>query len=156
MDKSSSVPPVPSGPADRHRHRDRHGRGMRGPVAPPQVPLAVSRADTFDSLVHDSAERLRRRLPQLAGVDFGVQEVPWLPRAGNGSGPADVDGVPLGGVIRARGGQPDRIVVYRRPVELRARDRDERAQLVHEVVVEQAAELLGLSPESVDPKYGQD
>ncbi|RKN37417.1 metallopeptidase family protein [Streptomyces hoynatensis] len=156
MDKPSSVPPAASGPAGRHRHRDRHGRGMRGPVAPPQVPLAVSRADTFGSLVHDSAERLRRRLPQLAGVDFGVQEVPPLPREGEGRGLDGPDAVPLGGVFRARPGRPARIVVYRRPVELRSRDRDECAQLVHEVVVEQAAELLGLAPESVDPKYGEE
>lgn len=47
-------------------------------------------------------------------------------------------------------------MVYRRPVELRSKSRDERALLVHEVVVEQVAELLGLSPESVDPRYGQD
>jgi hypothetical protein len=158
MDKPSSVPPALPGPAGRIRHRDRHGRGMRGPVAPPQVPLAASRADTFDSLVHDSAERLRRRLPQLAGVDFGVLDVPTLPRGGGAgqAGQAPEGGVPLGGVIRAGGGQPARIVVYRRPVELRSRDREERAQLVHEVVVEQAAELLGLAPESVDPKYGQE
>jgi hypothetical protein len=128
---------------------------MRGPVAPPQVPLAISRADTFDSLVHDSAERLRRRLPQLAGVDFGVQEVPWLSPDEDGDALA-ADVVPMGGVIRARGGQRDRVVVFRRPVELRSRDREERARLVHEVVVEQAAELLGLAPESVDPKYGED
>ncbi|MDT0321720.1 metallopeptidase family protein [Streptomyces sp. DSM 44918] len=152
MDKSSSVPPAPSGPAG-HRHRDRHGRGMRGPVAPPQVPLAASRAETFDSLVHDSAERLRRRLPQLASVDFAVQEVPWL---GGDSVPDPVDAVPLGRVVRGRRGRPDRIVVYRRPVELRSRDREERAQLVHEVCVEQAADLLGLAPESVDPRYGQE
>ncbi|ARQ70378.1 metallopeptidase family protein [Streptomyces marincola] len=150
MDTSSGVPPIPPGPADRHRRRDRHGRGMRGPVAPPQVPLALSRADTFDSLVSDSADRLRRRLPQLAGVDFAVREVPWLPRED------EEDGVPLGGLERAGAGRPDRIVVYRRPVELRARDGEERAQLVHEVVVEQAAELLGLAPESVDPGYGED
>ncbi|TDC70475.1 metallopeptidase family protein [Streptomyces hainanensis] len=153
MDKSSSVPPAPSGPTG-HRHRDRHGRGMRGPVAPPQVPLAASRAETFDSLVHDSAERLRRRLPQLGSVDFAVQEVPWLD--GTGPGPDGADVVPLGGVVRGRRGRPDRIVVYRRPVELRSRDREERAQLVHDVCVEQAAELLGLAPESVDPRYGQD
>ncbi|NEE57414.1 hypothetical protein G3M55_74315, partial [Streptomyces sp. SID8455] len=48
------------------------------------------------------------------------------------------------------------IVVYRRPVEIRTKNRDERALLVHEVVVEQVAELLGLAPESVDPRYGQD
>lgn len=53
-------------------------------------------------------------------------------------------------------GQPAQIVVYRRPVEIRTKSRDERALLVHEVVVEQVAELLGLSPESVDPRYGQD
>ncbi|MDT0310233.1 metallopeptidase family protein [Streptomyces sp. DSM 44917] len=154
MDTSSSVPPASPGPAGPRRHRDRHGRGMRGPLAPPQVPLALSRADTFDSLVNDSAERLRRRLPQLAGVEFEVQEVPWL--TGGAEAGASPDGVPLGGVVRARRGRPDRVVVYRRPVELRARDREECAQLVHEVCVEQAAELLGLAPESVDPKYGQD
>ncbi|GAA1923731.1 metallopeptidase family protein [Streptomyces sodiiphilus] len=123
-------------------------------MAPPQVPLAVSRADTFDALVHDSADRLRRRLPQLADVRFRVMEVPQLPAPG---GPEPVpEGVPLGGLVRGRAGSPAQIIVYRRPVELRSRDRDERAHLVHEVVVEQAAELLGLAPESVDPRYGQD
>lgn len=48
------------------------------------------------------------------------------------------------------------IVIYRRPVEIRTKNRDERALLVHEVVVEQVAELLGLAPESVDPRYGQE
>lgn len=47
-------------------------------------------------------------------------------------------------------------MVYRRPVEIRTKNRDERALLVHEVVVEQVAELLGLAPESVDPRYGQE
>lgn len=27
--------------------------------------------------------------------------------------------------------------------------------MVHEIVVEQVAELLGLSPETVDPRYGE-
>ena len=31
-----------------------------------------------------------------------------------------------------------------------------RATLVHDVVVEQVAELLGLEPETVDPDYGLD
>ncbi|WP_165987236.1 metallopeptidase family protein [Streptomyces sp. YIM 98790] len=149
---SSVSSPVPGPPV--RRHRDRHGRGMRGPLAPPQVPLSASRSETFASLVQDSAERLRRRLPQLEGVAFEVQEVPRL--SGPPEGDPQADGVPLGGVVRGRGGRPDRIVVYRRPVELRARDRDERADLVHEVVVEQAAELLGLAPESVDPRYGEE
>ncbi|GGW66686.1 hypothetical protein GCM10010381_59500 [Streptomyces xantholiticus] len=119
---------------------------MRGPVAPPQVPLAASRAETFRDLVQDSVERLERRWPQLSDVDFLVLEVPGSPH----------ESVPLGSAVPAAKDQPARIMIYRRPVEIRTKNRDERALLVHEVVVEQVAELLGLAPESVDPRYGQD
>ena len=64
--------------------------------------------------------------------------------------------MPLGRAVPAGKEHPARILVYRRPVEIRTKNRDERALLVHEVVVEQVAELLGLAPESVDPRYGQD
>ncbi|MFD0026081.1 metallopeptidase family protein [Streptomyces sp. NPDC058382] len=140
----SPVPPLPSEP--RPRRRDRHGRGMRGPVAPPQVPLSASRADGFRDLVQDSVERLERRWPQLAEVDFVVLDVP-----GTGE-----ETVPLGNALSAEKERPAQIVIYRRPVEIRTKNRDERALLVHEVVVEQVAELLGLAPESVDPRYGQE
>ncbi|MYS24441.1 MULTISPECIES: metallopeptidase family protein [unclassified Streptomyces] len=150
MDSSAPTPPIP--PAPRPRRRDRHGRGMRGPIAPPQVPLALSRADAFDDLVRDAADRLERRWPQLADVEFAVQEVPW-PQEGLAT---EGEPVPLGRLISAAKDRPSRIVVYRRPVEIRAKSRDERALLVHEIVVEQVAELLGLSPENVDPKYGED
>ncbi|MDX3239582.1 metallopeptidase family protein [Streptomyces sp. ME03-5709C] len=144
-------------PAPRQRRRDRHGRGMRGPIAPPQVPLARTRADAFDDLVRDAADRLERRWPQLAEVEFAVQEVPW-PVDGVDGAVADGrfdDGVPLGRLIGGHKGDPHRIVVYRRPVEIRAKGHEERALLVHDVVVEQVAELLGLSPENVDPRYGE-
>ncbi|MDT3398892.1 metallopeptidase family protein [Streptomyces sp. B1866] len=134
---------------------------MRGPIAPPQVPLSISRAESFVDLVQDSAERLERRWPQLSGVDFAVLDVPGAdfdgPGGHGGESPSwDSDSVPLGRVIAADGDRPDRIVIYRRPVEIRTKNREERAMLVHEVVVEQVAELLGLAPESVDPRYGQD
>ncbi|MET9483716.1 metallopeptidase family protein [Streptomyces sp. NPDC006638] len=140
----SPVPPRPTEP--RPRRRDRHGRGMRGPVAPPQVPLSASRSETFRDLVRDSVDRLERRWPQLAEVEFLVLDVP---------GTQD-ESVPLGSSVSAGKDHPARIMVYRRPVEIRTKNRDERALLVHEVVVEQVAELLGLSPESVDPRYGQE
>ncbi|MET9294960.1 metallopeptidase family protein [Streptomyces sp. NPDC003077] len=150
----SPVPPRPTGP--RPRHRDRHGRGMRGPIAPPQVPLSVSRADAFVDLVYDSRDRLERRWPQLADVDFLVLEVPAFGPEDSAGFALDEDTVPLGRLLPAGDGHRDRIAIYRRPIEIRAKNRDERALLVHEVVVEQVAELLGLSPESVDPRYGQD
>ncbi|MBA2806632.1 metallopeptidase family protein [Streptomyces sp. KM273126] len=146
------VPPRAAAPGP--RRRDRHGRGMRGPVAPPQVPLAASRAEVFADLVQDSVERLERRWPQLADIDFLVLQVPRLdgPRGAAWSDEA----VPLGGTIPALEGRPARVVVYRRPVEIRTKGREERAALVHEVVVEQVAELLGLTPETVDPRYGEE
>ena len=49
---------------------------MRGPVAPPQVPLSVSRSESFRDLVRDSVDRLERRWPQLADVEFMVLDVP--------------------------------------------------------------------------------
>nr|WP_187363995.1 metallopeptidase family protein [Streptomyces piniterrae] len=148
------VPPRPTEP--RIRRRDRHGRGMRGPIAPPQVPLSVTRADAFVDLVYDSRDRLERRWPQLSEVDFLIIEVPGFGRDDGPGHDADDGTVPLGRVLPAAGGHRDRIVIYRRPVEIRTKSRDERALLVHEVVVEQVAELLGLAPESVDPRYGQD
>jgi hypothetical protein len=125
---------------------------MRGPIAPPQVPLAASRAEAFADLVQDSVERLERRWPQLSDVDFLVLDVPQL----DGTAGWSDDAVPLGGTVAAQGGRPARVVVYRRPVEIRTKGRDERAALVHEVVVEQVAEVLGLTPETVDPRYGED
>ncbi|MEV0258083.1 metallopeptidase family protein [Streptomyces sp. NPDC050732] len=146
--------PVEPRSADpRPRRRDRHGRGMRGPVAPPQVPLSASRGEAFTDLVQDSVERLERRWPQLTEIEFMVLEVPPLGRAGV---EWQDEVVPLGGTITASEGRPARVVIYRRPVEIRTKGRDERAHLVHEVVVEQVAELLGMSPESVDPRYGDE
>ncbi|MFC7470411.1 metallopeptidase family protein [Actinomadura keratinilytica] len=149
---SPPVPPCPQPGGPRPRHRDRHGRGMRGPVAPPQVPLSASRAQVFDDFVRDAVERLERHVPQIADIDFVVQEVP------RPQGPADDwqdEAVPLGAAVEARKGRPAQVVVYRRPVEIRAKGRDERALLVHEVVVEQVADVLGLTPEAVDPRYGE-
>lgn len=124
---------------------------MRGPIAPPQVPLAVTRAEVFDDLVRESADRLERRWPQLSEIEFAVQDVPW-----DGERTASEDTVPLGRLVNPDQNGGRRIVVYRRPVEIRAKSREDRAALVHEVVVEQVAELLGLSPDTVDPRYGQD
>ncbi|MBB4925412.1 metallopeptidase family protein [Kitasatospora kifunensis] len=147
-------PPPPTGSAPGPRRRDRHGRGLRGPLAPPQVPLSLSRSELFEDYVRESVERLERRWPQLIDVEFEVDEVPEaLP--GEPEAPVGA-GVPLGMVVAARQGRKSRIVIYRRPVEIRAKSRDDRAALVHEILIEQVAELLGLSPDAIDPRYDED
>ena len=51
--------------------------------------------------------------------------------------------VPLSSLVRGKGQAPTRLVVFRRPIEHRATDREELEAMVHTVVVEQLAELLG-------------
>ncbi|GAA1955748.1 metallopeptidase family protein [Kitasatospora viridis] len=156
MDSSAPQPPAappPSGPP-RPRRRDRHGRGLRGPLAPPQVPISLTRSELFEDYIRESVERLERRWPQLVDVEFEVAEVPEEAAL---SGPLP-DGVPLGRVVVAQPGQSQksRITIYRRPVEIRAKAREDRAALVHEILIEQVAELLGLSPDAIDPRYDED
>lgn len=106
-----------------------------------------TRAERFDDLVLDSAQRLESVIGRHA-VDFAVEEVPPADPA-----PWEGNAVPLGRVFPGQGPEVARIVVYRRPVEARAADERELAQVVHDVVVEQVASLLGLRPGEVDSRY---
>ena len=138
------------------RHRDRRGRGLRGTVAPPDAPLSLSRSERFDELVLDAVEDVEETWGEaLAGVEVAVEEVP--PPAGGAPPPAATApsrrAVPLGRAVAARPGRPARLVVYRRPVEGRASGRRATESLLHDVVVELVAELLGVEPETVDPDY---
>ncbi|GAA3022050.1 metallopeptidase family protein [Kitasatospora albolonga] len=147
----SSAPRPPADQPRFRRHRDRHGRGLRGPLAPPQVPISLTRSELFDDYVRESVERLERRWPQLMDVEFAVQEVPTPGEEDDEEG-----GVPLGRLVPAGQGRKSRIVIYRRPVEIRAKSRDDRAALVHEILIEQVADLLGLSPDAIDPRYDEE
>lgn len=136
----------------RIRRRDRRGRGIRGPLAPSALPISRTRAEVFDDLVLDAVETLERRWhDQLEHVQFAVEDVP--PAAILGRDAAEP--VPLGACVPQAPGTPAQVVVYRRPIEARAAGLDETADLVHDVVVEQVADLLGLDPQIVDPRYGE-
>ena len=136
----------------RRSNRDRHGRGLRGRLVPASVPLARTRAEVFDDLVLDTVESLERRYSrELAGVEFAVEEVPPELNVYDTDVLEDGD-VPLARLLPGRPGQtdlPPRIVLYRRPLEFRAIDRDDLADLVHDVIVEQVANLLGLDPDDI-------
>ncbi|MGC5583288.1 metallopeptidase family protein [Ornithinimicrobium sp. W1679] len=125
------------------RRRDRHGRGMRGPLAWPRVPVMTTAAARFDEMVLDAAETLERRLGHELGVELAVEDVPP-------SDPAPwEDGVPLGRLFPAERNLAARLVVYRRPVTHRAHDEPELAALVHEVMAEQLARMYGRDPEDL-------
>jgi predicted Zn-dependent protease with MMP-like domain len=128
------------------------------------VPLSQTRGERFDDLVLDAVEHLEERWgKQLEGVEFAVEDVPAVPIDGATSydegvvadetaGGAVPLGRLLGPTVDSRGQPaPARIVVYRRPLEARAVDRLDLADLVHDVVVDQVARLLNLDPDDVDP-----
>ena len=143
--------------AARTRRRDRHGRGLRGPLVPPDVPLHRSRAQRFDDLVLQAVSQLEPRWEtELSGVEFAVEEIPAAEVPDD-----EPDPVPLGRLDPglagagdpARPARPARIVLYRRPLMARADGEDELGELILEVVVEEFARLLGVDPETVDPGY---
>jgi predicted Zn-dependent protease with MMP-like domain len=135
-----------------------------------RVPAARTRAEHFDDLVLDAVEHLEQRWgTELHGVEFAVEDVPVVAAESEGGLVYDADldedvvadetaggSVPLGRLLQAaiddRGRRtPARVLVYRRPLEARAADRGDLADLVHDVVVDQVARLLQLDPDVVDP-----
>ena len=157
----------------RRRRRDRHGRGLRSPLVPPvvsiggrdlRVPASQTRGQRFDDLVLDAVEELEQRWGhELQDVEFAVEDVPAVPLRNDAALDEDVfadqtcgGAVPLGRLLptcvddQGRETAP-RVVVYRRPLEARAADHLDLADLVREVVVEQVARLLRLDPDEIDP-----
>ncbi|NLF05281.1 MAG: metallopeptidase family protein [Actinomycetales bacterium] len=116
---------------------------------PHNLPAYRTRAEVFEDHVLAAVERLESRWgAQLHRTQFAVEDVPPSNPA-----PWERGGVPLGRYFPAEPGLDPTIVVYRRPVETRAIDAADLADLVRVVVVEQVAHLLGRSPEEIDPAY---
>lgn len=99
----------------------------------------------------ESAQRLEQLWGErVSDIQFVVNEIPgkleelatWRERA------------PMASNTAAQPGRPAVITVYRCPVETAARGRVPTADLIHDVMVEQLSELMGLPPEAVDPGYG--
>lgn len=147
--------PLPDPPAARRAGaRDRHGRGMRGPAVLASsygAPRRRTPRDRFDDLVLAVVTDIESRWDQHLGlVEYAVEDAPQVPDDWN-SGT-----VPLSSLVRGSGATPTRLVVFRRPIEHRSESRSDLEALVLTVVVEQVAELLGLEPEVVDPRVGDD
>jgi predicted Zn-dependent protease with MMP-like domain len=124
---------------------------MRGPAVLPDRPgepmLPTSR-ERFDDLVLDLVADIERRWADRLGlVEYAVEDAPQIPDDwASGT-------VPLSSLIRGSGGKPTRLVLFRRPIEHRSETRADLEALVLTVLVEQVAELLGIEPADVDPRY---
>jgi predicted Zn-dependent protease with MMP-like domain len=143
------------------RRRDRRGRGLRGVMFPAGTPAARTRAERFDAMVLEALEPIELRWgSELADLDLAVDDVPEVDETSpdrvvwDAGVLADV-GAPLTQLVPA-GVDPEgipsraRIVIYRRPLEARAKGGADLADLLHEVLVEQVAEYLNIEPDAVD------
>jgi hypothetical protein len=137
--RTSSEPPATS------RWRSRHGRGARGPVTGPHLPMLQNRIDSFDMTVASTADYLKGIWPrELADVHFEVAATPI--------GVTGHDGVDRWQVDHAR----RRIVLYRVPIQrlakLHRNDDLHRRMYVEGCVFRAVAELLGKDPWDLAPE----
>ena len=124
---------------------------MRGPAILPErpgEPVLPTPRERFDELVLEVVADLERRWSDRLGlVEHGVEDAPQIPDDwATGT-------VPLSSLVRGSGGQPTRLVLFRRPIEHRCETRADLDALVLTILVEQVAELLGIDPADVDPRY---
>ena len=127
------------------RSRDRHDRGMHGPVALPDsnnrktVPLRpLSRVEYFNQCVKQALATIAEVDPHAVdGMVVGVEDVPLLKTAWSG------DRVPMSAALEPSKNRPAQIVIYQRPLEHRASSRSALRSLVHRTIVEQLSALTG-------------
>ncbi len=132
--------------APRRVRRDRHERGMRGPMLPHVAPAHMNSDQAFAQELREAVEDLDARFgAELENVTFGFEEIPQL---------RDLMRhqrfVPLG---RAEQGNPSQVVVYQRPIEMRVNDNRQLGRIVRDVLAENVAQIFGVNPSDVDPGY---
>jgi predicted Zn-dependent protease with MMP-like domain len=124
---------------------------MRGPAVLPERPgesMLPTARERFDQLVLELVADIEGRWADRLGlVEYAVEDAPQIPDDWT------TGTVPLSSLIRGSGGEPTRLVLFRRPIEHRSETRADLEALVLTVLVEQVAELLSIEPADVDPRY---
>jgi hypothetical protein len=137
-----------------NQRRDRHGRGLRGPLAQPnsltpriaQPPRRASKAEFFNDAVQAALERIGRQCPEaLFGITVGIEDVPPV------DGGWATHRVPLAAALEGTAERPAQVVIYRRPLEHRAMTRRGLRILVYRTIVEQLSAVTGRSVDEIDP-----
>ncbi len=134
---------------------------------PAALPGHKTRSDLFDAAAVEAFTEIDARWhDHLTGLDVAVDDIPrMLPRSDEPvQWPDDVtaDGqVPLARLIPAGvdvSGRPTRaqIILFRRPLELRAHDAEDLPEILREVLIEQVATYLGVDEETVEDGPDED
>jgi predicted Zn-dependent protease with MMP-like domain len=140
---------------------------MRGALLPPTVPGWRTRAERFDMAVLEAYEPIERRLhDRLSELDVAVDEIPrmaakdpdsvqWPPEVVADGPIALARLIPAGVDVRGSATRA-RMVLFRKPIERRAKDNLELGDLLHEILVAQVAIYLNVDPAVIDPTIDDD
>ena len=140
---------------------------MRGPLLPPTVPAWRSRAERFDMAVLEAYEPIERQWQdRVSGLDVAVDEIPrispkdpenvqWPPEVVADGPIALARLIPAGVDVRGNATRA-RIVLFRKPIERRAKDTVDMGDLLHDILVAQVATYLGVEPSIIDPTIEDD
>ena len=117
--------------------------------------------------VLEAYEPIERRWQQrLTGLDVAVDEIPRIAQKDPDSvqWPPEVvaDGpialarlIPAGVDVRGQNTRA-RIVLFRKPIERRAKDSIDLTDLLHDILVAQVATYLGVEPSVIDPSLDEE
>lgn len=112
--------------------------------------------------VLEAYEPIERRWQQrLTGLDVAVDEIPriapkdpdsvqWPPEVVADGPIALARLIPAGVDVRGQNTRA-RIVLFRKPIERRAKDSIDLTDLLHDILVAQVATYLGVEPSVIDP-----
>ena len=126
--------------------RDRHGRGMRGPMLPHKAPSYENRSKRFARFVEEAVRDLEARFPaSMTAISIAVEAVPSKRDLVLNDG-----SVALG---RGERGNPSRVVLYQHPIELRSTNDVELDRIIRDVLALYVGMIIGMRPDQVDPDY---
>ena len=125
--------------------RNRHGRGLSGPVLPHSTPRYRSADEKFGAQVSLALAQIEEYGTDLSRITIRTEPVPGVREVVLSSG-----SVPLGRIER---GNPDVVVLYQRAIELRSTDLASQFQVIKDVLAELLGRLLRRSPSELDPTF---
>jgi hypothetical protein len=113
---------------------------------------------------YEPIERLWQQ--RLTGLDVAVDEIPriapkdpdsvqWPPEVVADGPIALARLIPAGVDVRGQATRA-RILLFRKPIERRAKDSVDLTDLLHEILVAQVATYLGVEPSVIDPSIDDD
>ena len=127
-------------------NRDRHDRGLRGPLIPHVAPIYENPSKTFERMLTHAVEDFGVRLgSEIEHLEIRLEEIP-----NNRDLTLAENSVPLG---RIEIGNPTKIVIYQKPIELRCKNLNAVDRLIRDTLADLIGLAIGIRPSDIDPDY---